>query len=56
MFGPEPLERPYKGYVVEGSAEALGPSSNLWGAIATVLLKKLNRTVLRVDPYRYLHL
>src|SRR5688572_10522876 len=40
MFVPEPLKRPYKGYVVEGSAEALAPHSDLWFAVAGVLLEK----------------
>ncbi len=52
MFGPESLERPYKGYVVEGSAEPLSPHSNLWAAVASVLLKKPDSSVLRVDHYR----
>jgi hypothetical protein len=52
MFGPESLERPYKGYVVEGSAESQGPGCNLWAAVANVLLKKPDSSVLRVDHYR----
>jgi hypothetical protein len=52
MFGPESLERPYRGYVVEGSAESLGPNCNLWVAIGRVLLKKPNSSVLMVDRYR----
>src|SRR4030095_2902301 len=52
MFGPESLERPYRGYVVEGSAESLGPNCNLWVAIGRVLLQKPNSSVLMVDRYR----
>jgi hypothetical protein len=52
MFGPESLERPYRGYVVEGSAESLGPNCNLWVAIGSVLLKKPNSSVLMVDRYQ----
>jgi hypothetical protein len=52
MFGPESLERPYKGYRIEGGAQSEGPNSNLWFSVATVLLKKLDGTLLQVHQYR----
>ena len=52
MFRPKPLERPYEGYIIEGSAEPLGPHSELWVAVATVLLKKPGGSVLQVEHYR----
>jgi len=52
MFGPKPVERPYKGYLIEGSAQPLGPYSNLWVPVATVLLKKPSGSVLQVERYR----
>jgi hypothetical protein len=52
MFGPESLERPYKGYRIEGGAQSQGPNSNLWLSVATVLLKKPDGTLLQVDQYR----
>ena len=51
MFGPEPLRRPYKGYVVKGDAEPLAPYSDLWVAVASVLLQMPDNSVLRVDHY-----
>jgi hypothetical protein len=52
MFANTPLERLYKGYVVKGTAESLGPHSDLWVAVATVLLKKPQGSVLQVECYR----
>jgi hypothetical protein len=52
MFGRESLERSYRGYVVEGSAEAVEPGSNLWFAAATVLLNKPDSSVLSVYRFR----
>jgi hypothetical protein len=52
MFRPASLERPYKGYVVEGRAEPLDAGSDLWVSVATVLLQKPARSVLQVEQYR----
>lgn len=52
MFGAAPLDRPYKGYIIEGSAEPLAPYSDLWAAVATVLLKKPGGSVLQVERHR----
>ena len=52
MFGPDPIKRPYKGYVIQGGAEPLGPGSNQWLAAGTVLLKRPDKSVLRVDLCR----
>jgi hypothetical protein len=52
MFRPAPLERPYKGYVVEGRAEPLDAHSDLWVSVATVLLQKPAGSVLQVECYR----
>jgi hypothetical protein len=52
MFGPESMERPYKGYMIEGGAQSLGPNSKLWVAVGTVLLKRPDSSVLRVHDYR----
>jgi hypothetical protein len=52
MFDAPRLERPYRGYVVEGTAEPPGPYSDLWVPIATVLLKKPSGLVLQVERYR----
>jgi hypothetical protein len=52
MFNAPRLERPYRGYVVQGTAEPPGPYSDLWVPIATVLLKKPAGSVLQVERYR----
>jgi hypothetical protein len=52
MFNAPRLERPYRGYVVQGTAEPPGPYSDLWVPIATVLLKKPAGSVLEVERYR----
>jgi hypothetical protein len=45
------LERQYKGYVIEGSAESAGPDDLLF-ATATVLLEKPDVSVLRVYHFQ----
>ena len=40
MLRDSRFERPYKDYLIEGSPEPFAPHSNLWVAVATVLLKK----------------
>jgi hypothetical protein len=52
MFGHARLERFYKGYLIEGSAEPVGPGTNLHFATATVLLKKPDVSLLRVDHFQ----
>jgi hypothetical protein len=52
MFNAPRLERPYRGYVVQGTAESPGPYSDLWVPVATVLLKKPAGSVLQVERYR----
>ena len=41
MLGQPRFERPYEGYLIEGSAEPVSPGTNLLFATATVLLKSL---------------
>ena len=45
------LKSPYKGYVIEGSAESAGPDDLLF-ATATVLLEKPEVSVLRVYHFQ----
>lgn len=52
MFNAPRLERPYRGYVVQGTSEPPGPYSDLWVPVATVLLKKPAGSVLQVERYR----
>jgi hypothetical protein len=52
VFGPKPIHRAYNGYIVEGSAQPLGPHSDLWIAVATVLLKKPEGSVLQIEHYQ----
>jgi hypothetical protein len=52
VFSPKPIHRAYNGYIVEGSAQPLGPQSDLWIAVATVLLKKPQGSVLQVKHYQ----
>jgi hypothetical protein len=51
MLEPTRLERGYKGYIIEGGAQPLGPHSDLWVPVATVLLKKPGGSVLQVERY-----
>ena len=48
MFRSATLQRPYKGYLLAGSAVPLAPESNLWVVVATVLLNKPGGSVLQV--------
>jgi hypothetical protein len=52
VLGHSRFERPYKDYLIEGSAQPLGPNSDLWIAVATVLLRKSSGSVLQVGRYR----
>ena len=52
MFGHVRLERSYKGYLIEGSSESVGPGTDLYFATATVLLKKPDVSLLRVDHFQ----
>ena len=52
MFSPKPIHRAYNGYIVEGSAQPLGPHSDLWIAVGTILLKKPEGSVLQVEHYQ----
>jgi hypothetical protein len=52
VFSPKPIHRAYNGYIVEGSAQLLGPHSDLWIAVGTVLLKKPEGSVLQVEHYQ----
>ena len=51
MFGHVRLERSYKGYLIEGSSESVGPGTDLHFATATVLLKKPDVSLLRIDHF-----
>jgi hypothetical protein len=52
VFSPKPIHRAYNGYIVEGSAQSLGPHSDLWIALGTVLLEKPEGSVLQVEHYQ----
>jgi hypothetical protein len=52
MLERETLERPYKGYVVEGQAEPVGPHSDLWVPIGKVLLSRPDGSVLQIERFR----
>jgi hypothetical protein len=49
VLGHPRFERPYKDYLIEGSAQPLGPHSDLWIAVGTVLLQG---SVLQVEHYQ----
>jgi len=52
VLGQPRFERPYEGYLIEGSAEPVSPGTNLLFATATVLLKSLTFRFLRVDRFQ----
>jgi hypothetical protein len=52
VLGHPRLERSYKGYLIEGSAEPVGPGTNLLLTTATVLLKRPDASLLRVNHFR----
>ena len=54
MYGHEhSIERHYKGYLIEGTADAVDNYSPLWFAVGNVVLQESEHSILYADSFKY---